>query len=125
MKTSPLIVLNSSLTAAIARGQVRQKRRADERVLPGHMIILIESLLWKIRFSKTSNTDFKWFSCLCSLTHGTTPASEEVNESDNELFHCVMLNPLTLFGRLSQEDVYVASHLTFVFYLDNPTSPSV
>ena len=39
-KTSPLIVLSSSLTASIARGQVRQKRRADERVLPGYMITL-------------------------------------------------------------------------------------
>ena len=50
-KTSPLIVLNSSLTASIARGQVRQKRRADERVLPGYIVILgsRSCLIWILK----------------------------------------------------------------------------
>ena len=39
-KTSPLIVLSSSLTASMALGQVRQKRRAEESVLPGRMMVL-------------------------------------------------------------------------------------
>ena len=38
LKTSPLIVLSSSLTAVMAFGQVMQKRRADASVLPGQMI---------------------------------------------------------------------------------------
>ena len=49
-KTSPLIVLSSSLTAAIAFGQVRQKRRADESVLPEQMISSMVDVEFHHRF---------------------------------------------------------------------------